>query len=129
MLGEYVAPHLDDNLRYAGEAGHAEKCALFGNAHALVAPIEWEEPFGLATIEALVSGTPVVAMRRGSTALNANGLAKMIALVGRGTELDPARLRQEAETRFSTAQMIDGYSGAYETMTVREPEPIFSAAA
>ena len=61
-------------------------------------------------IEALASGTPVVAMRRGSvpeilrhgeTAFIANDLAEMVALVDRVSELDPARLRQEVENRFS----------------------------
>ncbi len=135
---EHVAPHLDDDIRYVGEVDHAEKCALLARAHCLVVPIEWEEPFGLVMIEALASGTPVVAMRRGSvpeilrhgdTAFIANDLAEMIALVDRAPELDPARLRQEAETRFATAQMIDGYLQAYEATIVREPEPVLSAVA
>ena len=42
------------------------KCDLLAEAHALLVPIEWEEPFGLVMIEALACGTPVVAMRRGS---------------------------------------------------------------
>ena len=92
-------------------------------------PIEWEEPFGLVMTEALASGTPVVALRRGSvpeilrhgkTAFIANDLAEMASLVDRAEELDPARLRLEAETRFSIEQMVDGYLEAYETMIGRE---------
>ena len=87
---EFVAPHLDDDIRYVGEVDHDEKCALLARAHALVVPIEWEEPFGLVMIEALASGTPVVAMRRGSvpeilrhgeTAMIADDLAGMVAMV------------------------------------------------
>jgi glycosyltransferase involved in cell wall biosynthesis len=137
-FNEFVAPHLNDDIRYVGEVDHDEKCALLSNAHALLVPIEWEEPFGLVMIEALASGTPVVAMRRGSvpeilrhgeTALIANDLAEMIALVDRANELDPARLRQEATARFSTARMIEGYLEAYETMVVRQPESVLSAVA
>ncbi|MCY7303000.1 MAG: glycosyltransferase family 4 protein [Thermoleophilia bacterium] len=135
---EFVAPHLNGDIRYVGEVDHTEKCALLASAHALIVPIEWEEPFGLVMIEALASGTPVVAMRRGSvpeilrhgeTAFIANDLAEMIALVDRAAELDPARLRQEAETRFTVARMVEGYLQAYETMIVREPASVLSAVA
>ena len=61
---EFVAPHLNEEIRYVGEVDHDEKCALLATAHALLVPIEWEEPFGLVMIEALASGTPVVALRR-----------------------------------------------------------------
>ena len=135
---EFVAPHLNDDIRYVGEVDHAAKCALLAKAHALLVPIEWEEPFGLVMIEALASGTPVVAMRRGSvpeilrhgeTALIASDLAEMIALVDRANELDPARLRQEATARFSITKMTEGYLEAYETMVVREPESLLAAVA
>src|SRR5262249_59392994 len=35
-------------------------------ASALLSPIDWPEPFGLVMIEAMASGTPVIAFRRGS---------------------------------------------------------------
>jgi glycosyltransferase involved in cell wall biosynthesis len=38
----------------------------FKNAKLFLFPIEWEEPFGLVMIEAMASGTPVVAFARGS---------------------------------------------------------------
>lgn len=134
---EFVSPHLDDDIRYVGEVDHVEKCDLLSRAHALVVPIEWEEPFGLVMIEALASGTPVIAMRRGSvpeilrhgeTAFIANDLAEMVALVDRVAELDPARLRQEAEDRFSVEQMVDGYLDAYEQF-IRGRESLLAAVA
>ena len=135
---EFIAPHLDDDIRYVGEVDHTEKCELLSRAHALVVPIEWEEPFGLVMIEALASGTPIVAMRRGSvpeilrhgeTAFIASDLAEMVALVDRVSELDPARLRREAENRFSTGQMVEGYLEAYDKLIVREPGPALAAVA
>ena len=108
------------------------------SAHALLVPIEWEEPFGLVMIEALASGTPVIAMRRGSvpeilrhgeTAMIADDLAGMVALVDQAAELDPARLRREAETRFSVARMVEGYLDAYEMMILRRAQSVLSAVA
>ena len=46
--------------------GGIEKAIQFSQAKALLFPIQWEEPFGLVVIEALLSGTPVIATRRGS---------------------------------------------------------------
>ena len=135
---EFIAPHLDDTIRYVGEVDHAEKCALLSRAHALLVPIEWEEPFGLVMIEALASGTPVVAMRRGSvpeilrhgeTAFIASDLAEMVALVDRVSELDSARLRREVENRFSISQMIEGYLEAYEILIAQQAEPALAAVA
>ncbi len=61
-----VAPHLGDGVEFVGEVAGDDKWALLGGATALVNPITWSEPFGLVMIEALATGTPVVAFRRGA---------------------------------------------------------------
>ena len=62
-----IRPLLDHPLiEFLGECGDAEKNELLGNAAALLFPIDWPEPFGLAMIEAMACGTPVVAYRKGS---------------------------------------------------------------
>ena len=61
-------------------------------------------------------------LRHGETAMIADDLAGMVAMVDQVAGLDPARLRQEAETRFSVARMVEGYLDAYEMMILGEPE-------
>src|SRR4030095_10435062 len=62
-----IKPLLDHPLiEFLGECGDREKNELLGNAAALLFPIDWPEPFGLAMIEAMACGTPVVAYRKGS---------------------------------------------------------------
>lgn len=39
---------------------------LYATARALLFPIAWDEPFGMVMIEAMASGTPVIAYNRGS---------------------------------------------------------------
>ena len=120
---EFVAPHLDDDIRYVGEVDHDEKCELLARAHALVVPIEWEEPFGLVMIEALASGTPVVAMRRGSvpeilrhgeTAMIADDLAGMVAMVDQVGGPRPGPPQAARPRRVSRSR---GWSRATSTRT------------
>ena len=44
----------------------AQKPAFLGNATALLFPTDWPEPFGLAMIEAMSCGTPVIAWPLGA---------------------------------------------------------------
>jgi len=39
---------------------------FYSKAKALIAPIQWEEPFGLFFTEAMACGTPVIAYDQGS---------------------------------------------------------------
>jgi glycosyltransferase involved in cell wall biosynthesis len=47
-------------------ACESEKAQFLGEAAALLFPVDWPEPFGLAIIEVMASGTPAIAFRRGS---------------------------------------------------------------
>ncbi|MBL0418919.1 glycosyltransferase [Ramlibacter sp. AW1] len=57
---------LHPSIRFAGEVGGARKARMLAEASALLFPIAWDEPFGLVLVEALISGTPVIATPRGS---------------------------------------------------------------
>ena len=61
-----IAPHLSEEIRYAGEVPHEEKVELLANARCLLFPIRWNEPFGLVMLESLACGTPVLAFREGA---------------------------------------------------------------
>src|SRR5262249_25124985 len=54
-------------VEFVGEHGDHEKSDFLGNALALLFPIDWPGPFGLAMIEAMACGTPVIAYRLAST--------------------------------------------------------------
>jgi glycosyltransferase involved in cell wall biosynthesis len=62
-----IEPLLHDPLiDFIGEIGDADKNAFLGEAAALLFPIDWPEPFGLVLIEAMATGTPVIAFGSGS---------------------------------------------------------------
>jgi glycosyltransferase involved in cell wall biosynthesis len=100
-----------------------EKARLLAYAKAMVFPIQWEEPFGTAMVESMVSGAPVLAMARGAaseivepgiTGYLAEDLDGLVEAYGRLGEIDLELCVKRAAERFGPAQMADGYQSVYE---------------
>lgn len=121
----HVEPLLDDPLiEFVGEVDDQGKDALLRGAAALLFPSCWPEPFGIAMVESMACGTPVVALRYGSvpevvddgvTGFICDSPAKMAACVARLGEIDRAACRRCVEERFSARAMVNGYEAAYAT--------------
>ncbi|GGI45586.1 glycosyltransferase involved in cell wall biosynthesis [Agromyces flavus] len=115
---EVVRPRLGRNAEYLGELTAEEKYELMGNSCALLNPIQWDEPFGLVMIEALATGSPVVATPRGSvqeiveegrTGFVRSAPRELAEALSRAADLDRGACRQAAETRFSDTRMAAEY--------------------
>jgi glycosyltransferase involved in cell wall biosynthesis len=115
-------PHVE----YLDVIGLEEKRPLLRDARALLAPIEWNEPFGLILIEAMLSGCPVVAFARGSVpelvedgvtgfiARNADEMVELIRPGGPVDTFDRLRCRARAVQRFSRDRMVAQHIALYE---------------
>lgn len=57
---EEVKPHLNDQIQYVGHITQYRLMELAKNAITFLATATWQEPFGLAALEMLASGVPVV---------------------------------------------------------------------
>ncbi|UKT64691.1 glycosyltransferase [Pedobacter mucosus] len=57
---EQVKPHLNSQIQYVGHVTQRELSSLAEKAFAYLATATWQEPFGLAALEMLASGIPVV---------------------------------------------------------------------
>jgi glycosyltransferase involved in cell wall biosynthesis len=55
-------------VEFIGEIGAEEKGEFLKGALALMHPSRWSEPFGLAAVEAMACGAPVLALNRGAAA-------------------------------------------------------------
>ncbi len=121
-----VAPLLRDPLvQFIGEIGEGEKDEFLGNAHALLFPINWPEPFGLVMIEAMACGTPVIAYRHGSvpevieegkTGFVVTDLEDAVQAARRIPELDRKHCRDVFEQRFTAGRMAANYLQVYERL-------------
>ena len=112
----------DPNIEFIGEIAEHQKAEFLGNAAGLLFPIAWREPFGLAMIEAMACGTPVVARRNGSvpevvddgiTGFVVASEAEAAAAARRLDELDRARIRGVFEERFTARRMAQDYVSVY----------------
>jgi glycosyltransferase involved in cell wall biosynthesis len=63
---QYIKPYLNDKILYLGYIEREQVQPYYQKAKALLAPIQWEEPFGLTSIEAMACGTPVITIGRGA---------------------------------------------------------------
>jgi glycosyltransferase involved in cell wall biosynthesis len=130
---QYVEPRLADHagdIAVVGEAGHEAKLALLRGARALLCPLQWEEPFGLVAIEAMLCGTPVIGFPRGSFPeiidegvtgfLVPNGDVEGIARVARDLDrFDRGACARRARDRFSAELMATRYETLYRSLLER----------
>lgn len=125
-FSDQIFPYLlDDKIEYVGEVAGQYKLNFISHARALLFPIQWDEPFGMAPIEALACGTPVVAMARGSlpeiiehgvNGFLANNKEEFKYYMTRIDEIDPVKCRESVKRTFSAAIMAKNYLARYQTV-------------
>ena len=122
-FNDKIKPHIDSGeVLYAGNAGSVIRNKLLANAAALLHPIGFKEPFGLSVIEAMMSGTPVIAFDKGSmgelivdgkTGYLVNDVAESVQAIQRLSDILPENCHHHAIKNFHQDRMIDDYISIY----------------
>lgn len=97
-----------------------KKLALLQSASALLFPVIWEEPFGVAVIEALACGTPVIATPRGglpeivdpSCGVLADSFVELVA-AAKNFRAPAEACRVRVEAAFTHHHMAEKYEMYY----------------
>ena len=119
---EEITPRLDRERRFLGPLGLLRKRRLLAAARCVVVPSTAAETSSLVAMEALASGTPVVAfpvgalpeiVEHGRTGFLVKDVAEMGEAIRAVGMLDPADCRAAAEKRFDAAQMAERYLRLY----------------
>ena len=127
---ELIEPRLSSTIRWVEDVRDGDKADLLAGAAAMLFPIQWDEPFGLAMVEAMVSGTPVVAFNRGAaveivepglTGFLVDSVDAMVARVKDVGSIDPVACSDRARDRFSPARMGAGYEAVYRASLAAKP--------
>jgi glycosyltransferase involved in cell wall biosynthesis len=119
---EQVAPHLGPNIRFVGPVNLEQKSRLYADAKAFLHLVTYEEAFGLTMVEAMASGCPVIAFRKGSVPevvadtetgfIVADTDAAVAAVAGIGS-IDRSACRARVASQFSVGRMVEGYESVY----------------
>jgi glycosyltransferase involved in cell wall biosynthesis len=115
-------PSFTGVIKYVGEVGGKRKAVLLARARCLWMPAQWDEPFGLPTIEALFSGTPVVGTRRGAlpeivtpdVGVLRDSMDELMSASQNLASLSPDACRARAERLFTHLVMAQAYVRMYE---------------
>lgn len=120
-----------------GMQGGSAKLKIINQCDALVFPVRWPEPFGLAIIEALAQGIPTIGSPYGSLPelitpevgmIVQNKQELLHALKERPHQFDPLLIRKYVVDNFSIQKYTQSYLEAYEKvisnelLNVTEPE-------
>jgi glycosyltransferase involved in cell wall biosynthesis len=126
---EVIEPLLHQpGVEFIGEIDEHAKSEFLGEALALLFLIDWPEPFGLAMIEAMACGTPVLAFRHGSvpeviedgvTGMIVDSMEEAIRKLPHVIALDRRTVRRRFEERFSATRMAKEYVQTYRALLKR----------
>ncbi len=127
---QVIEPMLrEPSVEFLGEISEPQKNELLGNAYAMLFPIGWPEPFGLAMIEAMACGTPVIAypfgsvpevVDEGQTGFIVRDEDEAVKALEKVEGLSRIVCRRVFEERFSADRMAREYVAAYSCLC--EPE-------
>ena len=124
-----IKPQLDgEKIVYLGEVSNEQKNDLLRTSEALLFPIQWHEPFGLVMVEAMATGTPVIASNIGSVPEivedGKTGFVVPLKTVVKDSmkklekisRIDRKYCRREVEEKFSESIMIANYLEYYSSL-------------
>ncbi|MCL3883914.1 glycosyltransferase [Marivita sp. GX14005] len=132
-----IAPHLNARIRHLGHLPAADLARAYGQASALMFTPLWEEPFGLAAVEAMATGLPVAALGNGAAAEvigEAGAIAQddtpeaLAEALRHALRIPPHLPRERVMERFTLSRMVARFETLYASAMSARAAPAATAA-
>ncbi|MEM7488960.1 MAG: glycosyltransferase [Pseudomonadota bacterium] len=118
-----IAPYLGDRIRYGGHLTGDDLAARIGRATVFLFTPLWDEPFGLAAVEAMSCGVPVAAIENGAVRevvgeeagrfAPPNDPAALGLAARKAMGIDRRIPRARVKAMFTIDRMVDAYEALY----------------
>lgn len=118
-----VEPQIDGKLvEFVGPADPPMRDKLFREAYCTLHMIQFDEPFGLIMTESMATGTPVIAIERGSVSevvedgvsgYKVKDVNEAVANVDKIGQIKREDCRKWVEGKFTNEKMVEGYEKIY----------------
>ena len=117
-----IAPLLEANVQYGGLLQGADLTNAIARASVLLFTPLWDEPFGLAVIEAMACGLPIAAVENGAIREVAGGVARyasadaveLAEALGKAIDNSRKAARERVEQLFTLERMLGAYERLYD---------------
>jgi glycosyltransferase involved in cell wall biosynthesis len=127
----YLKKQLSDRIHYVGPVGGELKAMLLAKARALIFPTQWCEAFGIVTIEALASGTPVITthngampeiVEHGKTGFLCKDITEMTTAIKNIGSLKAEDCLKSVTEKFNCLRMAKEYAKLYVNLLERQKQ-------
>ncbi|WP_371158203.1 glycosyltransferase [Jannaschia sp. 2305UL9-9] len=127
-----VVPHLGGDIRYGGHLAGPDLAVQVGRASALLFTPLWDEPFGLAAIEAMATGLPVACIDMGAvrevvgpagTYAPPDDAPALAQALTRALTLSRGAARDRVERLFTIDRMGQRAEALYDAARAARPAP------
>jgi glycosyltransferase involved in cell wall biosynthesis len=118
-------PILHENkklVEWIGECDQQTVTQYMNKAYVTLFPVSFREPFGLAAVEAMASGSPVIAFAHGAynetiadgiSGYLVEDLEEMVAMIKQIDIIERNACREHVQKNFTVDRMIDTYLNTY----------------
>jgi len=125
-------------IKNYGQVNSEQKIKILNKSDALIFPVRWHEPFGLAVIEAMSQGLPAITSSYGSlpelvtkdTGIICNNYEQLLMSLIKEHNFNPELIRDYAFNNFSiqnfSNKFINNYQKVVDGITLNKQNPTWS---